>query len=102
MAGGADLSCRHDTESLGFQISSTWGKQAEICAEGNMHSAMSSSEGVRNISKYYYSSTQVLTRRDSATAHTLNFKANLLNWIVVQRQLETYLILLGQIMLAFS
>lgn len=74
----------------------------EICGEGNMHSAMSSSEGLRNIPKYYYSSTQVLTRRDSATAHTLHFKANLLNWILVQRQLETYLILLGQIMVAFS
>lgn len=67
---------------------------AEICGERNMHSATDSSEGLRNIPKYYYSSTRVLTCRDSATTHTLNFKANLLNKILVQRQLETYLILL--------
>lgn len=67
-----------------------------------MHSGTDSSEGLRNIPKYSYSSTRVLTRRDSATAHTLNFEANLLKEILVQRQLETCLILLGQITLAFS
>lgn len=85
----------------GENIPVLWVK-AEICGERNMHSATDSSESLRNIPKYNYSSTRVLTRRDSATAHTLNSKANLLNEISVQRQLETYLILLGQILLAFS
>lgn len=52
----------------------------EGCGERNTHfRAINSSKGLRNIPKYYYSSTRVLTRRDSATAHTLSFKANLLN-----------------------